>query len=82
MELAGTVLTAGAALFAHDAPGVYYQQVDVVFLWPQPPQNQENTFQYGSKTLIQTAGVVARAVGGRRSDAAAARHAPWCSTSG
>jgi len=61
----GTVLTAGAALFAHDAPGVYYQQVDVVFLWPQPPQNQENTFQYGSKTLIQTAGVVARAVGGR-----------------
>jgi hypothetical protein len=64
IALLGTVLTAGAAVAVQHAPGVYYEQVDVVFLWPQPPENQENTFQYGSKTLIQTAGVVARAVGG------------------
>jgi hypothetical protein len=65
VAMLGIVLTAAGGLLVQHAPGVYYQQVDVVFLWPQPPQNQENTFQYGSKTLIQTAGVVARAVGGR-----------------
>lgn len=63
--LLGIALTAGAGVYVQRAPGVYYQQVNVVFLWPQPPQNQENSFQYGSSSLIRTAGVVARAVGGR-----------------
>ena len=65
IAMLGTVLTLVAAFAVQHAPGVYYQQVNVVFMWPQPPQNKENTFQYGSNTLIKTAGVVARAVSGR-----------------
>lgn len=70
IALFGVLLTVAAGNYVRHAPGVYYQQVDVVFMWPQPPQNQENTFQYGSKTLIKTAGVVARAVEGARAGAA------------
>lgn len=64
IALVGVVLTLAACVLVKDAPGVYYQQADVVLMWPQPPQNKENTFQYGNKTLIKTAGVVARAVQG------------------
>jgi hypothetical protein len=62
--LAGVVCTLGASTLIHRAPGVYHQQVDVVFTWPQPPNNGENTLQYGTATLINTAGVVATIVAG------------------
>jgi hypothetical protein len=65
IALLGVLLTAAAAAWVQRAPGVYYQQVDVVFLWPESSQAQgNNTFQYGSAPLIRTAGVVARAVSG------------------
>lgn len=62
--LAGVVCTLGVSALVHTAPGVYHQQVDVVFTWPQPPNNGENTLQYGTATLINTAGVVATIVAG------------------
>jgi hypothetical protein len=43
------------------APGVYYQQVDVVLLWPQSTKAQ-NTFQYGEQSLVSSAGLVATVV--------------------
>jgi hypothetical protein len=60
--LVGVVCTLGASVLIHRAPGVYHQQVDVVFSWPQPPNNGENTLQYGTATLINTAGIVATVV--------------------
>ncbi|HST64958.1 MAG TPA: hypothetical protein VLM05_07195 [Mycobacteriales bacterium] len=62
--LAGVLCTLAASALVHRAPGIYHQQVDVVFAWPQPPDNGENTLQYGTGTLINTAGVVATIVAG------------------
>jgi hypothetical protein len=62
--LAGVVCTLAASALVQRAPGIYHQQVDVVFTWPQPPGNGENTLQYGTATLINTAGVVSTIVAG------------------
>src|SRR5262249_50377187 len=67
--LAGAAATMLAALWVMGLPGVYHAQVDVVFMWPQGSQ-QANTFQYGSQSLINTAGVVGAIGGGSASGAA------------
>jgi uncharacterized protein involved in exopolysaccharide biosynthesis len=62
------VATAVVALYGSLAPGVYHQQVDVVFEWPQGARTS-NAFLYGEQTLISTAGVIARIVDEPRSAA-------------
>jgi hypothetical protein len=52
-------------------PGVYHQQVDVVFMSPQP-QDSANTFQYSTQNLIKTAGIVATILNADRSGPKAA----------
>jgi hypothetical protein len=66
--LSGAVATMLAALWVTSLPGVYHAQLDVVFMWPQGHQHA-NTFQYGSQSLIDTAGVVGAIVGGSASGA-------------
>jgi hypothetical protein len=61
----GLVLTAGAAFFVWASPGVYYGQVDVVFLRPVN-QFVPNSLSITSSSVIATAGVVQREVSGGR----------------
>jgi hypothetical protein len=61
---AGIVCTLGVSALVQRTPGVYHQQVDVVFTWPQAPDNPENSLQYGTQSLIKTAGIVATIVAG------------------
>jgi len=68
VTLSGAVATMLAALWVMMLPGVYHAQVDVVFMWPQGHQHA-NTFQYGSQSLINTAGVVAAIIAGSASGA-------------
>ena len=63
--LFGLIITLAVGFNVYRAPGIYVQQVDVVFIWPQVPENTENTFQYGTDSLIKTAGVVGKIVGDR-----------------
>src|SRR6266496_792258 len=61
--LAGVAATGMVALWVLMLPGVYDAQADVVFMWPQSQKNG-NTFQFGSETLIKTAGVIGAIVSG------------------
>jgi hypothetical protein len=69
LALIGLVATVAAGLYVQNAGGVYYQQVDVLFIWPQVPENTGNTFQYGTASLIKTAGVVGKIVSDSHSEA-------------
>jgi hypothetical protein len=70
VAVVGLLVTISAGLYVKQVPGVYHQQVDVVFMWPAVPENQsENTFQYGTASLIKTAGVIARVVSDRSAGA-------------
>lgn len=62
VALGGVLATALLGLHVLHAPGVYHQQVDVVFMWPQASKSA-NTFQYGTQSLINTAGIVGTVVG-------------------
>jgi hypothetical protein len=64
VALAGALGTLGMIAVIQHTPGVYHEQVDVVFMWPQAPGNSENSLQYGTQTLIQTAGIVGTVVAG------------------
>jgi hypothetical protein len=68
VTLSGAVATILAALWVMTLPGVYHAQIDVVFMWPQGHQHA-NTFQYGSQSLISTAGAVGAVVTGSASGA-------------
>lgn len=61
--LLGLLLTVPFGAYALMVPGVYSMQVDVVFMNPHGPADA-NSFGWGGQSLISTAGVVARVVGG------------------
>ena len=63
--LLGVVLTLGAAAAVWASPGVYYGQVDVVFLRPVN-EFVPNSLSVTSSSVIATAGVVQREVSGGR----------------
>jgi hypothetical protein len=66
--LAGVCLTGVLAVHVVLLAGVYHQEVNVVFVWPQGPRTS-NAFLHGEQTLVSTAGVVGRIVAGSNSDA-------------
>jgi hypothetical protein len=68
--LGGAVVTLLMAFHFYSLPGVYGQTVTVVFRWPQLPSSTENALQYGTDSLIKTAGVVATVVGDSKNGAA------------
>ena len=61
----GLVVTLGAAVAVWASPGVYYGQVDVVFLRPVN-EFVPNSLSVTSSSVIATAGVVQREVSGGR----------------
>ncbi len=66
--LTGVCLTGALAFHVALLPGIYHQEVNVVFLWPQGPRTS-NAFLHGDQTLVYNAGVVGRVVAGNSSDA-------------
>ena len=66
--LAGISLTFAAAYHVVLLAGVYHQEVNVVFVWPQGPRTS-NAFLHGEQTLVSTAGIVGRIVAGDSSNA-------------
>jgi hypothetical protein len=62
LAVAGMLLTAAGLLWASSVPGVYYQQVRVVFLPPAAPHSP-NRYQHLSGSVILTADRVARELG-------------------
>jgi hypothetical protein len=66
--LAGVCLTGMLAVHVVHLGGVYHQEVNVVFVWPQGPRTS-NAFLHGDQTLVSTAGLVGRIVAGDSPDA-------------
>lgn len=64
--LVGAVITGGVAGWALIHPGVYWSQVDVVFLAPQSAR-YPNTLTTMSGSIVSTAGIVERVVNHARS---------------
>lgn len=63
VTLAGLLLTAGAIFQAVNVPGVYWGQVDVVFLRP-PAAKSPNTLSHSATRVIEAASVIQREVDG------------------
>lgn len=61
VALVGLLTSLVAGLWVVRTPGVYYEQVNVIFLMPDTP-GAGNALQNGNDNLIRTAGVVARIV--------------------
>jgi len=61
VALIGLLTTLLAGFWIVHRPGVYYEQVNVIFVLPDTP-NRENPLQSGDANLIRTAGIVARLV--------------------
>lgn len=61
VALVGVLTSLLAGLWVGRTPGVYYEQVNVIFLMPDTP-GAGNALQNGNDNLIRTAGVVARIV--------------------
>lgn len=59
----GAIMMLAVAVYVVTLPGVYHEQVDVVFLAPQPDP-RVNQFQAVSESLIDTAALVERAIDG------------------
>lgn len=53
----GVVATGSVVSAVMNAPGVYHQQTDVIFMWPEA-QTKQNSFEYASANLIRTAGII------------------------
>jgi hypothetical protein len=62
VALVGIVSTIGTAGYIAHRPGTYWSEVHVVFLAPLSQQNP-NSLQAGSTSVVMFAGVVARVVG-------------------
>jgi hypothetical protein len=63
LAVVGTLLSIIAGVAVLEAPGVYYTQVNVVFVLPPMPHNA-NSLQHSTGSLIGTAGVVVSLVNG------------------
>lgn len=63
LAVVGTLLSILGGVAALEAPGVYYTQVNVVFVLPPLPHNA-NSLQHSTGSLIGTAGVVVSLVNG------------------
>ena len=61
VALVGLLTSLCAGVWIAHSPGVYYEQVNVIFIMPATPDSG-NALQNGSDNLIRTAGVVARLV--------------------
>lgn len=61
VALVGIVTSLCVGVWVAHTPGVYYEQVNVIFLMPETPDSG-NALQNGNDNLIRTAGVVARLV--------------------
>ncbi len=71
VAIPGILMTAALALVVLKVPGVYHEQVDVIFLAPAPGEHV-NQLQAGSESLIDVAALVERVVDGSNGGAAPA----------
>jgi hypothetical protein len=61
VALVGLLTSVCAGVWIAHRPGVYYEQINVIFIMPATPDSG-NALQNGSDNLIRTAGLVARLV--------------------